>query len=132
MRPRERRPGGYDRDHFHGRYICKRCSAEVHDWHVHDAFHDDLEALIEGMVAGDLPAGIGPGDLAARANAEGRAVVEFARPRMFGREAWRQVAACLRLRPPKDPARPLQDPPAAGRAEQWARIDALIKTTTEA
>lgn len=48
------------------------------------------------------------------------------------REAWRQVRACLR--PPQDPARPpLLDPPAAaGRAEQWARIDALIKRTTEA
>jgi hypothetical protein len=139
MQPKVRQPAGYARDHFHGRFICRRCSAEVHDWSVHDAWHDDLDALIEDRVAaglGEAEAGIGPDDLAARANAEGRGVVdaEFARPRMFGRETWRQVAACLSLRLPRSP-RPAAapDPPvAAGRAEQWARIDTLIKRTTEA
>ena len=119
--------GAFEPLPFHGWYECRECSAVVVDWGRHQEVchgHEDQAAE---------PAPLGPGDLAERANAEGRAVVtEFARPRLLGREAWRQVAACLRLRPPKGTRPAATDPPAAGRAEQWARIDALIKRTTEA
>ena len=116
--------GAFETLPFHRWYGCKSCGAVVYDWVRHDC-HGHEQAEAEDHVT----------DLAARARAEANAeVVEFARPRLFGREAWRQVATCLRLRPPKDtrPAAAHDPPVAAGRAEQWARIDALIKRTTEA
>lgn len=128
MRPRVRQPAGFTRDHFHGRYICNRCSAEVHDWQVHANFHAELDTAQSEREE----VAYGPDDLAAAANAEGRAVhSEF---RSTWREAWRQVAACLRLTPPKDtrPAATDDPPGAAGRAEQWAAMSDLIKRTTEA
>ena len=120
--------GAFEALPFHRWYECRACSAVVVDWAVHQEACHAHEDQAEADAGYDLEAAAG------RARAEGNAVVEFARPRLLGREAWRQVAACLRLRPPRDP-RPaaLSDPPqAAGRAEQWARIDALIKRTTEA
>ena len=95
LRTREHPPRGtYTRDHFHGRYICSRCSAEVHDWQVHTAWHDELDEMPGQAEAAEAP----EEDLSARARAEGAAVVEFTRPRMFGRETWRQVAACVHPR----------------------------------
>ncbi len=109
-----RRPGDPPRSDFtplpfHGWYECRGCSCVVVDWGQHrQACHEHEEA--------ELPEGVT--DLAARARAEGAAVTEFSRPRLFGRQAWRQVAACLRVRPPKGPrpAAPAGPTGAAGRA----------------
>jgi hypothetical protein len=118
-----RRPGDPPRSEFtplpfHGWFGCRGCGAVVYDWGLHGC-HDHEDQ------AGELPEGVA--DLAARARAEGAAVAEFSRPRMFGAQAWRQVAACLRLRPPKDPrpaAMPGSPPTTAGRASSlldWTR-----------
>ena len=116
--------GSFETLPFHHWYGCKICKAVLYEWVGHDCHDHEAQAEAEDNVT----------DLTERARAEGNAVVEFARPRLFGRQAWRQVAACLRLRPPKDtrPAATRDPLAAAGRAEQWARIDALIKRTTEA
>lgn len=118
LRPKEYPRKGYMNDHFHGRYICKRCSGEVHDWGKHDAWHEDqaaeldeLRAMIRAFITG------GPGEpgeppsrwtaeqvpdddpmveLRDRANAEGNAVTEAS----FLRGGLRQVRDVLRIRPP--------------------------------
>lgn len=118
-----RRPGDPPRAEFsplpfHGWYECRGCSAVIVDWARHrDACHDHDD---DGQ-ADELPEGVA--DLAARARAEGAAVAEFSRPRMFGRETWRQVAACVhprRFTSPRPAATP--DPPAAaGRAARTPR-----------
>lgn len=121
--------GAFETLPFHRWYGCKSCGAVVYDWVRHDCHDHEDQAPPEGY---DLASVVERAR--AEANAEVAEVAEFARPRLFGREAWRQVAACLRLRPPRDPRPAAPDSPitAAGRAEQWARIDALIKRTTEA
>lgn len=130
-----RRHGGPPRGQFeplpfHGWYECRGCSAVVVSWAHHaEVCHEHSDETPEPEHAP-----IGPESLAERANAEGRAVVEFAAVRPW-REAWRQVAACLRLFPPKNPrpaAIPADPPGAAGRAQQWATMGELIKRTTEA
>lgn len=116
--------GSFELLPFHRWYGCKGCGAVVYDWVLHDCHgHEDEAAEAEGY---DL---VGA---ARRAREEGSAVVEFARPRLLGREAWRQVATCLRLRPPKDtrPAAEPDPPTAAGRAKQWAALGPLIARTT--
>lgn len=118
---------------FHGWYGCKGCGDVVYDWARHaDVCHEHPD---DSHAETDLEP-ITPANLAERANAEGRAVVEFAAAHPW-REAWRQVAACLRITPPKN-ARPAAVvdpptvPPAAGRAQQWAAMADLIERTTEA
>jgi len=114
-----RRPGDPPRSDFiplpfHGWYGCRGCGVVIYDWALHSCHEHDGQA-------DELPEGVT--DLAARARAEGMAVAEFTRPRLLGRQAWRQVLACLRLRPPKDsrPAASPDPPGAAGRAS--ARLD---------
>jgi hypothetical protein len=115
-----RRPGDPPRSDFtplpfHGWYGCRGCGVVVYDWALHSCHEHEDQA------ADTLPEGVA--DLAARARAEGAAVAEFTRPRLFGRQAWRQVLACLRVRPPED-SRPAASPDptgAAGRAS--ARLD---------
>lgn len=113
LRPKGRPPRReFDRDHFHGRAICKRCSAEVHDWSVHredhrqrDAEIAQLKAMISAFITGDDDPGEWTAEqvptdptleLRYRANAEGNAVTEAS----FLRGGLRQVRDVFRLRPP--------------------------------
>lgn len=121
LRPRGKPPRGtYRNDHFHGRYICGRCSGEVESWTDHNQFHDELDGELEYLrnVVEALLRNSGPGtgewraeqvdaddglaELADRARAEGiaaEAAGETARA-SFLRGGLGQVRDVLRIRPP--------------------------------
>lgn len=125
---------------FHGWYECHRCSGVVVDWAVHaERCNDDEPKEAEGY---DLEAAV------TKARELGNATVEFTGPHPHPwRQAWREVAACLRLFPSKDPRPAATHPPAAGRADTpggpdhpapdpaaraaaWARMAPMIERTT--
>lgn len=83
---RDRVPPGYRRDRFHDRYICNRCSSEVHNWYVHSQWHDELDCIL-----GRAPemTGIGADDVVHQANAEGHAVAEMG----MWRGGWQEIRA---------------------------------------